>query len=91
MKTILLAGLIACSLLSASTPAGAQAPVPAALRSSKTALLENQVAGLKALDELAKHLRSWNYFEIVDSEDRADVVIGWRRNHDTGYKGADRR
>ena len=67
--------VIAFGLLSAATSVGAQAPVPAALRSLKTAVLENQVADLKALDELAKQLRSWNHFEIVDSEGRADVVI----------------
>lgn len=79
MTITFLRGVIAFGLLSVSTTVGAQAPVPAALRSVKTAVLENQVANLRALDELAKQLRSWNHFEIVDSEGRADVVIALAR------------
>ena len=78
MHRTFVSGVIAVCVLGISTSAGAQAPVPAALRSSQTAMLENQVGDLKAFDELARQLRTWNRFEIVDAEERADVVIALR-------------
>lgn len=75
MNTAFSAWLIVAMTLVAPETFLAQAPVPAKLKILKTVFFENQAADLQALDELAKQLRSWGYYQVVDSKDRADLVI----------------
>jgi hypothetical protein len=53
----------------------AQAPVPGAIKIARTVYLENQASDLKAQDELAKQLGLWGRLEVVDSREKADLIV----------------
>jgi hypothetical protein len=55
--------------------AGEKAPLPAKLLNAKTALLVNESISPKVYDALYDQLKKWNHFQIVESKERADIVI----------------
>jgi hypothetical protein len=55
--------------------ASPQAPVPASLRTAKTAYLVNRGLDPKRLDDLAGELARWGRLRLVDRQTDADVLI----------------
>lgn len=67
--------------------AGAQAPTPKALIDAKTAYLVNDGAEQDTFDGLARELRAWGRWTLVDDQAASDVTVtlggfvafkGWR-------------
>jgi hypothetical protein len=61
----------------------AQAPVPEALLRAKRAYMVNEAGDMKRFDSLADELRKWGRFELVDSDQKADIILVFGR----GVKG----
>ena len=53
----------------------AQAPIPAALRDAKTAYLVNEAGDVGRFDRIARELREWGRFTLVERMTEADIVI----------------
>lgn len=53
----------------------AQAPTPAALKSATSVYLRNDGVRSIRLDQLAKQLRSWKRFTLVEDQAESDVII----------------
>jgi hypothetical protein len=53
----------------------AQAPIPKLLREAKRIYLVNAGTQPKVVDDVAKRLRDWGRFSLVDSRSDADIVI----------------
>lgn len=53
----------------------AKDPIPEALLSAKTAVVENAGAEQKDVEKLREQLTKWGRFELVDSRAKADIAI----------------
>jgi hypothetical protein len=62
-------------LTSVTVPIQSQAPIPEALLKAKRAYIVNEAGDLKRFDSLADELRKWGRFELVDSPEKADIII----------------
>jgi hypothetical protein len=64
-------------VLFAGSPAvaGEKAPLPAKLKSAKTAFLVNDGVWYKVHDKFYAELKKWGRFQIVESKEEADIVI----------------
>jgi hypothetical protein len=85
-KTPTMKTLIVALLLSCAAALLAQAPIPKALKEAKTAYLVNEGVKGETFARLAKELRSWNRFSLVDDASKADVIISMK--HPIGPGGA---
>jgi hypothetical protein len=66
---------VVIGMLAAVCGVAAQAPVPQALLTAKRAYLVNPAGDLKRFDTLADEFRKWGRFELVDDEEKADIII----------------
>lgn len=72
MKPLILV-LLMLSMVSAAKTS--HAPLPQKLISAKSVFIDNRSGFQRMMDEAYSELHGWNRFEIVDSRDKADIVI----------------
>jgi hypothetical protein len=58
----------------------AQGRVPERLSSASTVFLINDTADLNRFDHLARAFQKWNRFRLVDTLDKADLIIAFGKN-----------
>jgi hypothetical protein len=67
--------LLTIVLVWVTAHAGERAPLPAKLKSAKTAFLVNDGVWYKVHDKFYAELKKWGRFQIVESKEEADIVI----------------
>jgi hypothetical protein len=74
---LILLALLAVSpwLVAKNKPAIEHAPLPAKVLESKTILIQNDSGWAEASDKAYTALKSWGRFQIVDTKEKADLVL----------------